>query len=54
MLAILKNKPNQEGKYTLESIWTAWKDWEFGQKKESSRWLSLAIWRIFGRMGISP
>jgi len=30
----------------IESVWTAWKDWEFGQKKEPSRWLTLSAWRI--------
>jgi hypothetical protein len=50
MLKILKSKADQQGRFTLESIWTAWKDWEFGQKKEPSRWLTLLAWRIFARM----
>jgi hypothetical protein len=50
MLEVLKNKANDEGCFTLESVWTAWKDWEFGQKKEPSRWLTLLAWRILGRM----
>ena len=49
MLAVLKGKMDQQGHFTLESVWTAWKDWEFGQKKEPSRWLTLAAWRIMGR-----
>jgi hypothetical protein len=39
-------------RFTLESVWTAWKDWEFGQKKEPSRWLTLMAWRILGRLGV--
>lgn len=50
MLAILKNKMDQQGRFSLESVWTAWKDWEFGQKKEPSRWLTLSAWRIIGRI----
>jgi hypothetical protein len=50
MLALLQSKADQEGRFTLESVWTAWKDWEFGQKKEPSRWLTLLAWRIIGRI----
>jgi hypothetical protein len=50
MLGILKSKADGQGRFTLESIWTAWKDWEFGQKKEPSRWLTLLAWRILGRV----
>jgi hypothetical protein len=50
MLAILKSKMDQQGRFSLESVWTAWKDWEFGQKKEPSRWLTLCAWRIIARL----
>ena len=50
MMGILKSKADDDGRFTLESIWTAWKDWELGQKKAPSRWLTLMAWRIFGRM----
>ena len=52
MLEVLKNKADQQGRFTLESIWTAWKDWEFGQKKLPSRWLTLMAWRILRRVGV--
>jgi hypothetical protein len=50
MLGVLKGKADQQGHFTIESIWTAWKDWEFGQKKTPSRWLTLLAWRIFKRV----
>jgi len=50
MLEILKSKADRQGRFTLESIWTAWKDWEFGQKREPSRWLTLLSWRIIVRL----
>lgn len=54
MLGILKSKADRQGRFTLESIWTAWKDWEFGQKREPSRWLTLLAWRIIGRVEAHP
>jgi hypothetical protein len=51
MVEVVKKKADQQGHFTLESIWTAWKEWEFGQKKEPSRWLTLMAWRILGRLG---
>ena len=50
MAAVLAGKMDAEGKFTGESVWTAWKDWEFGQKKEPSRWITLLAWRILKRM----
>jgi hypothetical protein len=50
MLAILRDKADAQGRFALESVWTAWKGWEFGQKKEPSRWLTLMAWRIIGRV----
>jgi hypothetical protein len=50
MLGILKSKADRQGTFTLESIWSAWNDWEFGQKKEPSRWLTLLAWRIIQRV----
>lgn len=50
MAKVLKGKTDREGRFTLESVWAAWKDWEFGQKKAPSRWLTLSAWRILGRL----
>jgi hypothetical protein len=50
MLGVLKSKADPQGRFTLESIWTAWKEWEFGQKKIPSRWLTLLAWRIIRRI----
>jgi hypothetical protein len=49
MVGTLRQKMDTHGTFTLESIWTAWKSWEFGQKKVPSRWLTLACWRILER-----
>lgn len=50
MTRILENKADEQGRFTPESIWTAWKDWEFGQKKDPSRWATLLAWRIIQRV----
>ena len=50
MVAIIKSKANSEGKYVPESEWTAWKGWDFAQKKEPSRWLTFLALRIVKRM----
>lgn len=55
MLAQLRSKADAQGRYTPESIWTAWKDggvdgWDFAQKKTPSRWLTLLAWRILNRV----
>jgi len=49
MSDIVKPKANNEGKYTPESEWKAWKEWEFGQKKQPSRWLTFLVLRILLR-----
>jgi len=53
MAELLAGKMDAQGRFTNESIWTAWKEWEFGQKKEPSRWLTLSAWRILGRVGVA-
>jgi hypothetical protein len=50
MIDLLKSKADSDGHFTLESVWTAWKDWEFGQKKVPSRWLTFLAWRIIRRV----
>jgi hypothetical protein len=50
MLAVLTAKMNPDGCFSLESVWQAWKEWEFGQKKTPSRWLTLCAWRILHRL----
>ncbi len=50
MSGIVRSKADGEGRYKPESEWKAWKDWEFGQKKQPSRWLTLLILRMLKRL----
>jgi hypothetical protein len=46
MLAVIKSKANSEGRYTPESVYREFKDFDFGQKKNPSRWLTLNVLKI--------
>jgi hypothetical protein len=50
MTDIVKSKVDHEGKYTPESEWKAWQGWDFGQKKQPSRWLTFLVIRILRRI----
>jgi hypothetical protein len=49
MIAIVKTKGDDDGRFTPESIWQAWHEWDFGQKREPSAWLTLIAQRILQR-----
>ena len=51
MVDVLAGKMDAQGRFTAESVWTWWKDWEFGQKREPSRWVTLLAWRILRLRG---
>jgi hypothetical protein len=55
LIRVLESKADASGRFTPESVWLAWKDWEFGQKKEPSRWITLLahgiLRRAEGRIG---
>ena len=50
MVDILKAKSTPEGRFTAESVWKAWSNWEFGQKRSPSFLLTLQAHRILKRM----
>lgn len=49
MVCIIKTQADANGCYTPQSEWKAWKGWDFGQKKQPSRWLTLVILRLLKR-----
>jgi len=49
MAALVRAKADDEGKFTAESVWMDWKQWEFGQKKVPSRWISFLAQRMLTR-----
>jgi hypothetical protein len=50
MVNVIRSKADKDGRYTPESVWTAWKGWDFGQKKQPSPWLTFLALRILRHM----
>jgi len=51
MANLVAAKADQQGCFTAESMWQAWKEWEFGQKRAPSRWVTLLAKRVLKRLG---
>lgn len=51
MAGTVAAKADKSGRFTPESVWQAWAGWEFGQKKEPSRWLTLVCRHALKRLG---
>ena len=49
MIEIVRQKADDVGRFTADSIWMDWKNWEFGQKKEPSRWITIAAQSVLKR-----
>jgi hypothetical protein len=49
MLKVVESKADSDGRYIPESVWTAWKDWDFNQKKIPSQGLTFFVKRILKR-----
>jgi len=50
MAALVVTKADADNRFTPESIWMAWKGWDFGQKRVPSRWLTLLVVQMLGRL----
>jgi hypothetical protein len=50
MLEIINSKQQIDGSFVPESVFRAWKDWSFGQKKLASPWLTFKISMINKRI----
>lgn len=46
MINIIEEKADDQGKFTAESVWRPYKEWEFGQKKEPSPWITYLVYNI--------
>jgi hypothetical protein len=51
ILKLLTAKADKRGRFKAESIVKVWADFDFGQKKEPSRWITLLAWRVMARYG---
>jgi len=50
MVELIRAAADQQGRYTAGSIWKAWQEWDFGQKRTPSHWLTLLAHRVLQRM----
>ena len=50
MVGVVRAKAGEHGRFTPESVWMAWKEWDFGQKRSPSPWLTLLAQRIVNRI----
>ena len=53
MLKTLESKANADEQFVPESVWTAWKDWDFSQKKIPSKGLTFFVARMMKRVSTS-
>ncbi|MGD6806902.1 MAG: hypothetical protein ACQCN4_08080 [Candidatus Bathyarchaeia archaeon] len=51
MAGVVRSRADVEGKFTPQSEWQVWRGWDFGQKKQPSRWLTFLVTRAFKRLG---
>jgi hypothetical protein len=49
MADIIRTKADTQGCFTPESVYKSWAEWDFGQKKRPSPWLTLLTQRVLKR-----
>ncbi|MCK5128911.1 MAG: hypothetical protein KAQ68_03585 [Clostridiales bacterium] len=49
MLSVLEEKMHENEHLTAQSMYRPWKEWEFANKKEPSRWITFLAYRIILR-----
>ena len=49
MIDIIRDKRQEDGMFSAESVWTAWKGFDFAQKKQPSDWITFLALRILKR-----
>ncbi len=52
ILKTLTDQVDEKGRYTASSMYRAWKEWSFADKKNPSPWLTFLVTRIQKRSGI--
>jgi hypothetical protein len=53
MVDAITGQADDNGRYTAGSMYRAWKDWSFADKKNASPWLTFLVLRICARIGES-
>jgi len=50
IIKLIESKATTDDRFIPESEWKAWKEWDFGQKKIPSVWLTFLVYRIRHRL----
>jgi hypothetical protein len=50
MVEVVRAKADDQGRFTPESVWKAWGEWDWGQKRAPSWWLTLLAQRTLKRI----
>ncbi len=50
MINVISTQSDESDLYKASSVWRAWKEWDFGQKKAPSGWITFLIYRILKRI----
>jgi len=53
MVALIRSKQDSDGRFTPEAVYLKFKDWDFGQKKAPSPYLTYLCYRILERVEVS-
>ncbi len=53
IIDVITARADEDGRYTAESMYRAWKGWSFADKRHPSPWLTFLVLRIQRRMGQS-
>jgi len=49
MITVLHGAASEDGRFTAQSVWRAWKGWSFGQKRKPCPWITLVAQRTLRR-----
>lgn len=50
MVRLLESSSDKDGRFGARSVWKPWSTWEFGQKTQPSRWVTLLATRALRRV----
>lgn len=49
MVEVIASKGDNENRYKAESVYLSWKEWDFGQKRVPSGWITIQVYQILQR-----
>ena len=50
MVQAILDRRDRDNRFTPGSVWMAWADWDFGQKRQPSPWMTFLVLRLLRRL----